>query len=409
MDPKRNKISRIYLIAYLILLIAHLILLYLGRSWVLTTVLIYLGAFAIVFSLFSRFNKRRGHSKVSNMQLFTLSIIIGLFCGEMVLRLTADNLRSYSEKNSYGFYISPFCNKYTKLKQRYYYKSEDLSLKTFPADYSYTLKTADFEYEHKYNEYGIRDRKNLKELSNSKKIILACGDSFTEGVGTSSEKTWVRSLENELNLLHDYDFLCINAGLSGLDPVYSYKIAEFFTNEFDIDYLILTIGSNDFIDIILRGGDERFNENSVKYPKRPFADYLFSFSYVFRSFANKYYEHPFLFLSDEKYQTKLTEAGKIMQNKVLKFNNLVKSNNCKLIVQIFPDSEEFQNRKYSQAQVYKLIEFIKINEIFLIDLLDLLNNDRIILPEQLYWNTDAHFTPEGYILWGELISEEIDV
>lgn len=399
----KYKISKIYIIIYFILLILHLILLFFGRSWVFTTILIYLGAFTGFFLLFAFYNKKRSLSKVTNRQLFTLSIIIGLFCGEMVLRFTSSNLKTYSEKNSSGFYISPFCNKYTKLKQRFYYKSDNLSLRTFPADYSYSLKTADFSYTHQYNEYGIRERKNLKELSKSKEIILACGDSFTEGVGSSPEKTWVRSLENKLNLQYDNKYLSINAGLSGLDPIYSYKIAEFLINDFSVDYLILTIGSNDFIDVILRGGDERFQGNSVKYPRRPIADYFFAFSYVFRSFANKYYDYPFLLMNEEEYQKKMTNAGKILQNEIIKYQQLAQQNDFELIVQIFPDSQEFKTGKYEFSQIYQLAEFVRTNEIIFIDLLDILNNDDLLLPETMYWPVDGHFSPEAYVLWGEIL------
>ena len=53
----------------------------------------------------------------------------------------------------------------------------------------------EFHYKYELNSHGFNDREwNINKL-NSKKTIIAFGDSYTEGYGTSPDSTWIRNLE----------------------------------------------------------------------------------------------------------------------------------------------------------------------------------------------------------------------
>jgi hypothetical protein len=55
--------------------------------------------------------------------------------------------------------------------------------------------------------------------------LIALGDSFTEGVGTSYDMTWLKVVEARLaTAMPDRTFVAYNAGVSGSDPWFAYML-----------------------------------------------------------------------------------------------------------------------------------------------------------------------------------------
>ena len=84
------------------------------------------------------------------------------------------------------------------------------------------------------------------------------GDSFTEGVGTTEDSTWLKQLEHMLNAdpHRFYDYTTLNGGAHGSDLIFSYELLSGCLLKYHPDMVILNLNSTDIGDIVTRGTAE---------------------------------------------------------------------------------------------------------------------------------------------------------
>ena len=408
-NHKLTKVVKALVISALVFIILlHIIFLFLGRAWIGTNIAITILIISVIYLLRSK----KKQQLLKNIKTISFSIILALFFAEIILRIFFPIYNTYSENNFGGIYISPFSNKYSMLKDKYIFRKQSTHIKTLPASYSYNLKTHDFNIVHKYNELGIRERDNIIELSANKLSILGLGDSFTEGFGSKSEDTWLRQLENILNNNEeDKEFLTINAGISGLDPFYSYKILEELNNFIKPNFIILGIGKNDITDILIRGGFERFHNKSVSFSYQPVGAFLFAFSYIFRALIYSIYDYPELFLNEKQYNDKLLKAEKDLIDVIHKYEEFCIKKDIQFILLLIPDSYEISIGDY-QSELFKRIA--RSHDSFLKTIIvdPLSKQNRLFFSQtndlsKLYWPVDGHLTREGNRIIAEILFSEI--
>ncbi len=117
--------------------------------------------------------------KVRIFSIFIAAILFLLIC-EIGIRLTG-LYSTVSEKVGNGF-ISLFSVQH---KGWFYTHRSNQTLK---------ISNPEFSFNHKMDAFGFR---NNESIDTSRYSILAFGDSFTEGLGTSQDSTWPALLQNE--------------------------------------------------------------------------------------------------------------------------------------------------------------------------------------------------------------------
>jgi lysophospholipase L1-like esterase len=313
---------------------------------------------------------------------------------------------------NYGwFYITPYSDTFTKFKHKYYYGAEQSIYKTYPPNTSVNFVSKDFEILHNYNELGIRERNGILKLAENKKSILAIGDSFTEGVGTNQDSTWLRLLEYKLNKDFGNEYLTINAGISGLDPVSESYLLEYLLTKIKPDYVIISISSNDLIDIMQRGVKERYANNSTTYKNEPLGYYFYSWSYLFRVIASVGYDYPEMFMNKSEFNTEISKSSSAIYTIFEHLQDLGNKNGFKPIVVFYPGFNENLNLKYSFPIFDSLVEkSAEIDSIYTINLMDfyITNKDSLkFSKEKLYWKNDGHHTTLGYQVWSDILYSEL--
>ncbi|HNQ69109.1 MAG TPA: SGNH/GDSL hydrolase family protein [Bacteroidales bacterium] len=414
---KNKKIIRIgVIVVYFILVFFHVALLLLGRSWVFSSLLFY-SVLAIVSVWLIKlifFGKKSKTSSVTKLKTIKYSIYITfliLAISDLGLRYITPKYRSYSERNNSIFYISPFSNGFRNLMTYIVYGTNTSKNGVYPANTSITYKTADFEYTHSFNEFGLRERKNIKSLAEGKKVILAIGDSFTEGVGTHQDSTWQRFLEQKLKKAGYGNYIVINAGISDTDPVSQLKIYETLQKEFNPEITVISIGSNDMLDIILKGGPEKLETRKDYLKAQPFQYYLFSWCYIFRAFSFVVYDNPEIFMNQQKFYGEIIKAEEIICTQIDKIKEKQISHNGKTIVFFFPDQNESLELHYKFKVFEQMIDKLKLqNDIYVFDMLDYDRSSQKTSKDIItsyYWTTDGHMKVSGYKLWAEVLFDKL--
>jgi lysophospholipase L1-like esterase len=412
MRNKKQIIQICVITIYCLLLIFHISLLVLGRSWVGTTLIFYSSIAIIIVLLIKKIFFKNKLSNTSTNKLKTIkysiySTFVIIILLDLGLRYFTPKYRSYSEKNYGCFYISPFTNGFRNLKTFLLYGNNESEIKSYPANTSITYKTENFIIVHEYNELGLRERKNLKELTNNKRIILTIGDSFTEGVGTHQDSTWQRFLEDKLHQSGFDNYIVINAGISDSEPFTELKLYEALQKEFKPDITILSIGSGDMLDVILKNPEEHYNYLTAQ----PFQYYFYSWSYIFRAFSFVVYDNPEIFMNQQKFYGELVTAEDIINKQINKLKEKQISQNGKTFVFVFPDYNESISLHYKFKVFEQLIDKLKLqNDIYVYDMLDYhrsapkTSKDFI---KNYYWATDGHMTVSGYKLWADLLYDKL--
>ncbi len=182
----------------------------------------------LLISIISQFSikLKRFHKKTVNLQ-FSISVIIFLFLLTEITYVLSPNifpndLRMWVDKNKYNY------SKVTEeLDALPYVKFKP---NTLLRNNFYRGTASQFSYEWTSDQYGF---KNTKEISKKKSFkALAIGDSFTEGMGVDTDKTYPSLLSNE-------GILTYNLAVQGYSLSQSLGTLKKFSNNFNYEYILL--------------------------------------------------------------------------------------------------------------------------------------------------------------------------
>jgi len=319
-------------------------------------------------------------------------VIKAIFIAFFVIWFVSENYLRYNDINKTyneiitGFYISG----YTK---------PPVSNKSFPSlrinreNDVYVPYREEFAYEISSNSEGLRDndypvKKDCNELR-----LICFGNSFTEGIGAPNDSTWPKLLENKLNNLLSKKVSVFNAGISGSDPFFYFKLLEEKMLKYNPDLVLLTLASTDFEFYIYRGGFERFNENGYQYRKGPAWERLYAVSFVFRYYINNILNYKNLF-SEKVKKNNMLEAEKALEDCVTRFNKLGIEKGYQLIVvfmddkTISPYSNIMDNMSLQDSLLY--FDLYKYNKE--------IENISHEMKRAYHWPIDGHYNSKGYDL-----------
>ncbi len=383
-------------------------LLILGRAWIFTTISFYAGLLLFLFLFYKKFKRKNPQSKALKIIYVLTVTVFVFFIADLILRFTG-KFSSYSERNYSLFYVSPYNDNFSLLRRKIFYNEKNPVPYTASPEKKNKYKTTDFEFIHNYNSLGLREREITDELLAGREIIVCIGDSFTEGVGTDYENSWPQVLERKLSNRGDNDFVVINAGISGSDPVKYIYVFNYLNNYINSDYLIISIGSNDLLDIIFKGGNERYKKDSFYQWDAPICYYFYSWNFVFRAISNLIYDYPEIYCNEKEFREKLSFACNEIVKAVQKIST--EFSGKKIVLYLYPDRQEAKTLKYRYEEMNLIKQEFLDNETFIV--VDQINfykkypDKKRLIPE-IYHNIDGHCNSEGYKLWGEYLFEIFD-
>jgi lysophospholipase L1-like esterase len=368
--------------SYCIIVFSNFHYLFLGNLLLLIGVAISVESFAELI-----FCKSSGRRKAVIYSIRSSFIV--LFMIDLIIRLSA-LMQTYPEKAD-GNYFSLASQE--NLNSWYW---------THPPNTRISNQKLEFYFVRNVNSLGISEsEKAFKKKSNFR--ILALGDSFTEGVGTSYEDSWVKKMENSFN---SRGVETINAGIGGSDPVFEFSLYKDKLIHYKPDILILTINSTDILDIINRGGFERFNSDGTTGLPPPTWEWIYAANHLFRMVIHR----GFGFNSNLTRNTDVNEskAIEIIQDVLLRFKELTEVERTELLVVLQPSIQEFSNGShkpfYGQS---KLIKFLKEEDINFVDASIEFEKQKESI-SHFYYPVDTHFNQKGYDLFGSIVVRKIE-
>lgn len=316
-----------------------------------------------------------------------ISSVLLIVTAEIFFRVQGTYL-SWTEVNA-GKYVSP-----------YHIWENATWFWTRPADSVLSYKEPEFNFELKTNSLGLRDIEHPVEKNPDTVRIMGVGDSFTKGQGAPFDKTWLKVLEKNLNChLGFLKFSTMSGGVAGSDPFYSYQLLDKKLLKYQPDIVILAINYSDIIDVIARGGFDRFLPNgTIQYASPPTIEWLFAKSHFVRFILFACFKYDWLLLCPVEKRMKVDKVMEELNSLILKFKEQSEKANYKLLIVFHLLLWELKNKRY-EFDFSQLKSYAAANDIQSFDLLDYFLTDKEAGqcdPNALYWQKDSHHTPLGY-------------
>ncbi len=334
--------------------------------------------------------------KLTNVSLLTGALLLAFIAAEGLLRVIKLN-PTYLERIGVHHYQSPY---WPDKKNSFWHVYE-------PNDTIHFFR-GEFMYNRRINREGFAER-NINLQDTAVKKILALGDSFTEGIGTTADSTWPRQLEHYLNRYAVDSFMLYNAGIGGSDPVYQYHLLTEKLWDTPWAAVIFSVNNTDIAECLIRGGMERFKPNGqVEFTKPPVWEPLYAASHLVRFVVLNVLQYSWMLLSQSDTQVCEQQALRQMAALFKKAHAALQARHIPLLVVVHPMSYEVPVGQYSFGGMDTLLHHLQG-----VPALSLLPYycDTLHYTQQnytdIYWPADGHFNANGYGLMAKKISETI--
>lgn len=326
------------------------------------------------------------------MKKIITSFLFFLMIFELLLRLTG--IFNSSNENQSGKYYS----QYRQFRPTWFY--------TGPINTIIKRTEVEFEYLNAYNDIGHRESNFsnfLKDTTTEK--IICIGDSFTEGDGAPADSTWVKRLGVLLNNSKiGKPYKLYNAGVCGSDIYFSNKILVEKLSVLKPKIVIECVNSSDILDVICRGGIERFNPDGTTTGKiGPRWEFIYKYSHVFRAYIRTIGGYDYNLLKVNEVERLKSESVKLIKTQINETAVFCLENGIKYILVIHPSPHEIGFRVKAN-----LIETTLKDEPYIINLFPLMDNFYNTKKlSDFSWKINGHFNSRGYFIMGDLIFQEL--
>lgn len=275
---------------------------------------------------------------------------------------------------------------------------------TYPPNQSHWITKREYSYIRTSNSMGFSDLEWPVQKKVNEKRVLAMGDSFTEGDGAPYDSSYVAQLRDKL-IAGDSTVYVMNGGTCGSDPFFNFVNYRDKLHIYQPDVIVQTLAAGDIaVEIILRGGMERFNSREkLQYKKAPWWEPIYALSYVSRLlFSTLGYNQ--LLLRESEIAEQKTELDSLVIDLFRQYAALAQKNNCKLILVLHPYVNELNSQKYEYDFTAITNGLKKIDNIQIYDLLPyyisyIKNSNKP--GSYYYWKHDGHHNSGGYAMMAE--------
>ncbi len=345
--------------------------------------------------LVSRLLKKIGVRWHRELLFSGLILITLLLATETVLRFGVKTRLDYCEISGNSF------------RAKYFEQHIDSKeLPYAPFDTVWTTK-AEFSFHRVINENGIFE-KSIPTKEPGEIRFLCLGDSFTEGVGTEYDSTWVKHTEKLMQQSRkDKKITFINAGTSGNDPFGEYHLLTTKLLNYQPDWVIMVTNNSDVFDYMERGGLERYKKDgTVSHRKGPWWYQAYRYSYIIRHIAHDVF-HLKDFLVTEAEEQKLVNQSLAEMNTLFKsIDSLGTAKGFEFVLVLQPMFNEVETAQYNFEKVTELLA----QRQYAIDLMPSMISQVSKLPPStpFYWPLDAHYNALGYRFMAHGIFDYLD-
>ncbi len=345
----------------------------------------------------------------NRLRLLLGTILVLLVSVELVLRIGVRRYATYPEQNGFSYGTL-----YELHHTSWYFTFATLSKRLGGQKRYLDYSKIEFTYQRRVNSMGLCEREIPLDKRPGEYRVVALGDSFTEGVGTSSDTTWVKVLERHLAAaMPDRLVTTINAGISGSDPVYQYVLLRDKLIPFKPDLVIVAVNPTDVNDVIIRGGMERFRpDGSTQYARTaPPWERAYAASYIVRLIVHDVLRYNWLLIKESRMEAPTRVALDELVSALAAFQKLSVEHDFDLLVVLHPASyhEVFYNQ-YSN-DLGRLVSLMKDkNSIHVLDLLDYYQRTGVMTKENVlsfFWSVDGHHNSVGYRAMGDAIAKTV--
>lgn len=369
---------------------------FVGINCIVTTLLFYIALTWVGRKIIAWLLRKRSVLKKNVLLCFT-SLTLTTLGAELILRYFVRAELNYCELNN-EFFSYDERTVYLKYWGQKFFSNQPFSWLGLKKKSSRWQSNQEFSYKHDYNSIGFRDTEpNTKK---AKKIIVALGDSFTEGIGSPQDSTYPCLLDKLLSMPSSYatEYTVLNAGKAGSDVYSEYIILKDYFMQYHPRLVLLLLNSSDIIEVERRGGIERFMPNGkVAVRPLPWWYELYQISYITRIIVNRVMGYNGNLIPPSEAAAKRIDAQmKIVDGIVTYIAPLAKKSNASLIVVYQPVQKDIES---SDELAFIKKQLANYKNITTIDLLPTMRADKEagnINLDSLYWKIDRHFKPEGY-------------
>ncbi|MEM7104603.1 MAG: hypothetical protein AAF502_15810 [Bacteroidota bacterium] len=359
----------------------------------LPAILVFIGM--VITDLVSE-GRPSGKQNKLNFRLLWFSILIAFVIGECLLR-SSGAYKTWPEQNL-GEYRSQYALSRAADADWYHRWTPNSDIDD---------PRPEFNYFKKSNSLGFLSEEFKPDTIENKFRIIGVGDSFTEGVGAPMDSTWVKLMENKLNLDSTSGFYTMNVGISGSDLYYGYVALRDLMLTKNPDLVILAINTSDILDVLIRGGMERFKSDStVAYKKPPWFEVIYKDSHIARGFMKRILKYNEFMFTKNQMKEKEVVALKEIASGVRLYDKTAKENGFQFCVVLHPVAAELIYEGYpikglkshfadSTIPIFDIFEDMRYRE----------EDDPPI--ESIFWPKDLHYNSKGYQKMGNIIADRL--
>jgi lysophospholipase L1-like esterase len=326
-------------------------------------------------------------------------VVVFLFAAEILLRVLCTYC-TWTERNKREFQ-SPY---YINEDSWYHVRQENLIARYHQSEFNYEIRT---------NSLGLRDIEHPLGKAPGELRILAIGDSFTEGQGAPFDQTWLSVLGRNLNRPEaTRQYTIMAAGVAGSDPFYEYRLLVDKLFAYQPDLVMMVVNGNDVVDVILRGGEERFLPNGrVKgvEPPSKIVTWLYTNSHFARFVLFEAFDYTHLMITKSERGRRAVEALGKIEALIVRLDKLLKNKGVGFILVVLPSRQDVERNRYNDLHnMQGLLDFSRAHGIRTIEVKPYLMAklaDGDVELDEMFWRMDYHFTPLGYRYMGEAVQQ----
>lgn len=382
--------------------------LYFGIATLHTTIVLYALLLLLCLAIIAVTERLVKH-KLTNVKLITVSILLSLFAGEVVLKYVLKKNLTYSEKLGGGYYSTySYINTNDGIMDYLLWRKGFWYLHGKPGT-KHISSIEGHKFSNSFNSQGLRDAEWTPPLNDTTHVIMGIGDSFTEGVGTAQDSTWLKFLEIKLNTHGGKRVKTINAGASGSDVFFEYVLLRKLLKTYHPNTVILAINSSDIDDVVIRGGNERFLPGGrLQFRQPPKWEKIYAASYIFRAAIHGTQNLDWMLLPQSERPGRTSVAIDAIESCIMQFSELAKAEGFKLMVVFHPREAEIKSGIFAYDTLATSLQ--ADSTLTVVNLKDGFMKSGTITPANssaYYWPVDLHHNAKGYKAFADVLAQQI--
>ena len=212
-------------------------------------------------------------------------------------------------------------------------------------------------------------------------------------------------MKKKINLNSKHKIKLYNAGTCGSDVFFNNKLLVNVLYKMKPHLVIECINTSDILDVIKRGGNERFNDDGTTCGKvGPRWEIIYQYSHVFRGIIHNFFDYDENLIKKSELLESELIAILMIKQKTDETALFCKQNGIPYILLIQPTPADLKTNQHQPT-------------FFINQLAELQYSINLFEPMHKYyllhnikddsWDLNGHFNSKGYLVLGNIIYEEL--